>query len=340
MPMSAKVSYFFNLFIRLLVLIVSALFVYQAIIQRFDTQSFVDLFSNKLSNIDAIVLLVIVAAFTIINWSIEIVKWKYITGVFSQTPLMQCVKGVLSGITISMFLPNRMGDVAGKVFWLKKEHRWHGFFSNVYSSISQVIATIVFATVGFVIFDADTLGVYVYLPVNEIVIDGVVVLLLLIALLFYFFLSRILVLFKKSRKPKIKAIIEQAAILKLFSLRKLTVVLMLSMLRFFVYSIQFALLCQIFGLNILNVNGLLLIAVMYFCITVVPQFAIAEIATRGAIALIVFAPFLLMTGLNQDGGAIALLSASSTLWLFNLCIPAIVGLGMLPPIKISQMRKK
>lgn len=137
-----------------------------------------------------------------------------------------------------------------------------------------------------------------------------------------------------------KKIGENAQVLRNFSFNQKFIVLILSILRFSIYCIQYYMLIHLFGLHLNFMDGFFLIVLIYFAITIVPQFAIAEIATRGALALIVFDIFIgwnISFAGNAEG---ALLMASTALWFINLFVPAMTGLLMLPDINKISLKKQ
>ena len=79
---------------------------------------------------------------------------------------------------------------------------------------------------------------------------------------------------------------------------------------------------------------------MYLLITIIPQFAIAEIATRAAIALIVFDFGINELNLYSEVHATVLITASTLIWLINLFIPSVIGLFVLPDIKLFSKNRK
>ena len=68
---------------------------------------------------------------------------------------------------------------------------------------------------------------------------------------------------------------------------------------------------------------------MYFFITIVPKFAIVEIATRGAIAIMIIGTIIAETSLAHDISSV-LFTATTVLWIINLFIPAMLGLFFCP----------
>ncbi len=330
--MTTKLKVFFNYFLRAAILVVSFIFLYVQFRKKVSSEGFFNQLFSISDEKGVVYILISVLMLMIINWGLEILKWRILTQRFTKLKFSHCIKGVISGITISMFLPNRMGDVAGKILWLRPGSRWKGFFANIYASFSQIIATLFvssfamlyFFTLNIPDFSHEIMGTSVF------ALSIIILPLLLLAYFNLGFLSRLL---QKIRTKWIVRISSNLGILNIFSIHTRLIILLISLIRFLIYCIQFYLLLRLFGFPIAFFEGIMIISVVYFFITVVPQFAIAEVATRGALTIFVFDLYGKSAGLPITGHEAILLLASTSLWLINLFIPAMAGLSMLPGLK-------
>jgi len=107
--------------------------------------------------------------------------------------------------------------------------------------------------------------------------------------------------------------------------RELGWVLMLSLLRYLVFSFQFYMLNTIFGVTMPLLHGLMLIAVIYFIMTIIPTVALTELGIRGSVAISVFNLYYSMQPDAATGIASGVFFASTLLWIINLGIPAVAG---------------
>lgn len=103
-----------------------------------------------------------------------------------------------------------------------------------------------------------------------------------------------------------------------------------SLLRYVVFVIQYILLLQSFDVVTGWVTAWWLISVLYLCLAIVPTIALAELGIRGALALSLF-------GL-VSADALGILTASFSIWLINLVLPAIAGSIMMIGIRIFKTR--
>ena len=56
-----------------------------------------------------------------VNWGIETFKWKYLIKKIEYISFSKAFKSILSGVTIGIFTPNRMGEFAGRIFYLESD---------------------------------------------------------------------------------------------------------------------------------------------------------------------------------------------------------------------------
>jgi hypothetical protein len=97
----------------------------------------------------------------------------------------------------------------------------------------------------------------------------------------------------------------------------LTWVLILSLIRFSVFSLQYFLLLNYFGVDITITQAIVLIPVYLITLTAIPTITLAELGVREVVSITVFS----MVSDNEIG----MVATAFAIWLINLAIPAIVG---------------
>ena len=107
------------------------------------------------------------------------------------------------------------------------------------------------------------------------------------------------------------------AILWSYNLAELFKLVLLSSIRYFVFSIQYYLILLAFNIHIDMLDSFLLIALTFFVTSSIPTFYLTEIAIRGAASVYFFS-----TATNDSA---AIVASSLLLWVINLAIPALVG---------------
>ena len=84
-----------------------------------------------------------------------------------------------------------------------------------------------------------------------------------------------------------------------------------------VFTTQFFILLQVFGVDVSYIDAIILATVMLFVISVIPTIAITEIGVRGSVALFLF-------GL-VSANTVGILSSTFVMWTINLLLPALIG---------------
>ena len=97
----------------------------------------------------------------------------------------------------------------------------------------------------------------------------------------------------------------------------LFITLIFSIVRYFIFSLQFILLLDIFGVDVSFFDAVFAVMLVFFFITITPTITIAEIGVRGSVAIFIIGFF--------SSNSLGILSSTCTLWLINLIIPAIIG---------------
>ena len=112
-------------------------------------------------------------------------------------------------------------------------------------------------------------------------------------------------------------------------------ILTLSFLRYFLYTFQFVLLIWAFNIPLNYMEAMIPISLTYLLMMVIPFITITEIAVRGSVSILVFEKWLILNNISSEYG-IMVFSASSLLWIFNIAIPAVLGLFLIHRFKFFR----
>ena len=299
---------YLSIIIKIVIVFFSFYFIYQQLVEN---KSFEELDISVL--IDTVkknkVYLVGVILMMFLNWLVEALKWRYMISKIENISIMTAYRAVFTGITVSTFTPNRIGEYGGRVFCLEKGDRIKAVFITVLCSMSQLLVTILFGSISlFILFD-------------EILIDktflsvSLLILLNLFLLFSYFNISHIVNFLGKFKL--IKSFKKYLEVLVMYNYKDLIIAFIYSNTRYFIFSLQFIILLHVFGINISFMDAILSVMLIFFFITITPTITIAEIGVRGSVAIFVLGLF--------SSNDIAILSSTTLLWLINLIIPAIIG---------------
>lgn len=307
-------------------MLLTFVFVYKQILEKHDLHQWLDLWSKIQLQENVWYLLIINVILLFINILIESYKWKFLVSKLEVIKLNQAFTAVLSGMSVSMFLPNRVGDYLGRVFVLQKASHVKGILVTIIGSLAHIIVTFVAGFIGLMVIVPfvfplnSTYQILLYLGLTG---AALLVSALMFVLYFNIRLAKIIVsaLWKKRKKQ----LIDYAEVFALYTFVDLFKIISFSILRYFVYTFQFFLMLLIFGFGISYPEALALIAVTYLIITIIPTIAITELGVRGSVTIAVFGMYFENSEIWTADSSFAVLAASSSLWLLNLAFPAILG---------------
>lgn len=261
-----------------------------------------------------------------VNQLLEALKWKYLIGKLENVSVWTATKAVLTGISVSMFMPNRVGDYLGRVFVLKTANRIQAVLVTIIGSMAQLLTTIIFGFFAVLFFfpwywDMDVqLNIWIY---SGLVL-GVLILIFVTVFVYLNFASFSDIL-KRVSGRFYKRIKKYTEVFALFDTRNLILVLFISGLRYVVFSLQFYLLLKAFQVPVNYYAAIILIGLVYLMMTIIPTIALTELGVRGSVALFIFALYLEPMGFWNDNTGVGVVAATSVLWIINLAIPAILG---------------
>ncbi|MFW5706288.1 MAG: lysylphosphatidylglycerol synthase domain-containing protein [Bacteroidota bacterium] len=262
-----------------------------------------------------------------LNWTLESAKWKLLSAKIQPLCWQQSFLSILYGISLGMITPKRTGEFAGRLLFLQPRHRIGGILLNSAGSLSQLFITLLAGTIAILMqlplltaenrYAVSPLGNlspgWLHLAWSFAVVAGLLVFAIP-------HLKRSKFLSPSNLRNRFSSWL---APLGRLNLSDITIILALSLGRYMVFTTQFYLLLQIFGLQISFSIAFQLIAITWLVMTLIPLSAIWELGVRGPIAALVFGTWFAHT--NQPFGEVAVMAASTTLWLINLALPAIAG---------------
>ena len=268
----------YNILIRLAIILLTIFFLYDQLFYRKDLNTIIDFLPNVSGSRSFAILLVIVLMLLPINQFLEIIKWKFLIDKLETVSYWNATKAVLTGISVSMFMPNRVGDYLGRVFVLKKADRLQAVLATIIGSIAQLITTILFGCAAVLLvfprfYDmGEQLNIWFYLGL----IFAVVMMLFTLVFAFLNFASFSDTI-KRISGRGYRRIAKYARVFSLYSISDLLKVLLISILRYLVFSLQFYLLLRAFQVAIPYPVAMVLIGLVYLFMTVIPTIALTEL---------------------------------------------------------------
>lgn len=326
MSKRTKIQKTYNILIRLAILIITYGFIYTKVFRNENWLEQFSAFRFFYEDPSFMKSMAIVVFLMLLNWGIETMKWRYMISKIEKLSFVRAFEAVLTGSSISIVTPNRIGEYFGRVFVLEKASHVEGILITILGSMSQLLITILTGSVGLILFTLTFIprtgifsGYLFYTVLALIVILDVILLVL------YFNVSFLATLREKLLKNRLKKFRKFFAVFSHFRYRELCHVITFSFLRYLVFSVQYFLLLQMFGVHVPFVQSLILTSLIFFVITVIPTMALTELGIRDSVSLYFFGIYFSGTTLSDDTFSMGVLLASTVLWVINLAIPAVIG---------------
>lgn len=270
-----------------------------------------------------IFLLVLLFLLMIANWSLEALKWKLAISVLEPVSFFTAFKATFSGISFSVSLPYRVGEYLGRMLYLEEANRFKAIPITVVASLSQLLVTVFagFFSYLYLIPQLESLQLFSGTP---FVFFGVGVVLLLILFSFFYFKVGRLAEYLTS-KISVKWVSYWSVGLTYFTRPHLLQLLLLSGFRYLVFLLQYACAFALFKVSLSPFDMIAAVGFSFLVLSIVPNFAIAELGIRGLVSLWIVGLF----SVNKTG----ILLATLTIWLVNLILPAVAGALLLLGIR-------
>lgn len=297
----------FSVLIKGLILLASFLFIYHYIFVKNDVNEFLSLTGKSLTSLYNMTCLILVFFLMFINWLLEAIKWRLLILGVCRHSMTESIRAVLAGTALGLFTPNRIGELGGRLLFLKSEDRISGVIMAGLGSLSQLLFTVLFGSVG--LFFLSMKGFLLPGKSESLVysLAGIV----LAGLILFLFQKPLRSLLEKKFKK------DYGAALTNFNMFEIGRILMLSCMRYAVFFVQFYLLLHVFGVQVSFFNAAFLIPATLLAISVIPSFALADIGVRGVVSVF----FIGLVSSNSAG----IIAASVALWIINIAFPALLG---------------
>lgn len=216
---------------------------------------------------------------------------------------------MLSGIAISILTPNRVGEYPARIMQLKEHDSTRLVSVSVLGACSQMLALMIAGIAGLVYY-------YIVHPttVYLLVLIGTGLFTLALSAL-YFSFERWAPLIENIRW--LRKLHLWARLLYRFSRSEQVSILGISILRFIVFTTQYWLLLHWQGIVLPVFSGLLLCALFFWAMAIIPSIALAELGVRGTVSVFLFKAY------SPNVAGIA--TATFVLWCMNLMLPALIG---------------
>ncbi len=305
-----------SLLIKALFLIFSFHYIFQKINQANNTINFYSLidYSNKIY-LPAVCLLMFV------NWGLEALKWQLLITPLEPISYSISIRSILAGVTVSIFTPSRVGEFVGRIFFLEKADKIQATLKSFIGSFMQLFITIIAGVIAYFVLE---IYYEIFFQTKQFTSSNSAALLIFC----FIILTGSVIFIYTTRNTLFINYKKYIDAFTNYSISELLVVFGLSLARYFIFSLQYYLILNFFGVHAGNVILFSLIALTFFVTSVIPTFLITEIAVRGATAVYFFSTI----SVNSS----AIVASSVLLWIINLAVPALIGSVFILNLKLVK----
>ncbi len=264
------------------------------------------------------------------NWGLEARKWQLLIKPIEVVSFFTAYKAVLSGLALSLNIPNRLGEYIGRMAFMNEGNRLRSIALTIVGSISQVIITLVAGIIGLIYMRYFILDSTHHLEgLSVLWLNGLLYAIstsTVIIILIYYRISFLIKVFEKI--PFVHKYVFFIKNLENFHWKELTNILFLSGLRYLVFVIQYLLLLQVFNVHIETINAVSAISVLFLVLAIIPTIPIAELGVRGEAGIQLFG----LLSVNKIG----IIATAAGIWVINLILPALAGSLFILSIKFFK----
>lgn len=263
-----------------------------------------------------------------VNWGLEAAKWRLLVSRVQPLPFGQAYKAVLSGVSFSVTMPNRVGEYVGRILYLPEGSRLRTISVTLVGSFAQLLVTLLMGTAGLWVLKSRILEEEPGFLVGYQFAGYGLLLLCGLLLLLYFRVSGAAALFRRwVRHQRYDYLVEA---LDSFRMQLLGSILLLSFLRYFVFLAQYLLLFYLFGVQLPPLTLVWIMSIVFLALAVIPSIALLELGLRGQISLKLVGLFTV--------NALGVTLTTVTVWFINLILPAIIGSLLILNLRIFQRK--
>jgi uncharacterized membrane protein YbhN (UPF0104 family) len=257
-------------------------------------------------------LMPLVAFLMLANWGFEALKWQYLMRVVHPVSLKIATKAVLSGVSVSALLPNRIAEYLGRIFYIPPTYRVKAIIASIVGSLAQLLISVIVGSLAFI-------G-YFYYP-----FEGMTINLYMMVVLFVLFNSTLLLAYFNiptlvrilPTKGFFRKVTQYLSLIGQYDTGGLWRTLLFAFARYAIFVSQFYLLLYAFQVPLSVGEGIIVLPVVFLAQTLIPTIALAEIGVRGVTAVHFIGFF--------GGHSVNILAATYGLWLINILLPALIG---------------
>ncbi len=266
-----------------------------------------------------------------INWGVESLKWKKLISPLERFSFLQAFKAIMAGCSITMLLPNRMGEYGGRIMYVKDQNKIKAISLTIIGSISQLAITVLLGTIALVFLKYTVLSSNQIVSLSWMLSDAMLVIALgaLVFLLLLYFNTGLIVPYL-SKIKRIEKFVKHFSVVDLIPRKQLLRIFFLSFLRYMIFTLQYVLLLHVMEVAIPMALCFWLVGIFYLMLAIIPTIGFTELPIRATVISLLLGLF--------SNNLIGIQAATFTIWVINLVIPAMIGSFFILRIKMIKER--
>ena len=255
-----------------------------------------------------------------VNTSLESFKWHILTNSVEPTLYRKVLGSYLAGVAFSIITPNRIGEYPGRILYLGREQTFRYINVSILGVMAQLSAVYIFGLLGLVYYN-------LVFPVilAKVALIACIIVNVFIGVVYWKF-ETWLPFFARIRWLKRFAI--YGRLLNRVSYRRQLQVMVISLLRFAIFTAQYLFLLRWMNVSLPLGDGFCLAALFFWIMAVIPSVALTELGLRGSVSLYLFQHF--------SGNTVGMLAATAGIWLLNLIVPSLAGSILILRMKLIR----
>jgi len=264
-------------------------------------------------------LLSLVLLLMLVNWGIEAKKWQIQIKGLEQISFLRSYRAVFTGQAFGFASLNGVGEYAGRAFFMQEGNRIRSVAVTMVGSLSQLIVTFMMGILGLLYFK-----LFIPFPVNNIIGFNVLWMNILICIVSIFtglllamFYNMRLITKTLERIPIVAKYFYFIQKVEEIGVKELTGILVLSLLRYVVFVLQYLLLLKVFKVDASLWQSASMVTVLFLLLAIIPTITLAELGIRGELSIQLF-------GLVSSN-IVGILFTATGIWFINRVIPALAG---------------
>jgi hypothetical protein len=244
-----------------------------------------------------------------LNLGLEAWKWHILAGSAQRLSFRQALASYLAGIAFSIVTPNRLGEYPGRLLYLKRKNTFRLIAVSILGAVAQMLTLFIYGLGGLIYYN-----LYFSNTVSQIVLIACAIFTVIIALVYWRFETWMPIV---ERVKWLRKYNVYGKLLKRFSSNEQLTILLISLVRYSIYTAQYLILLHWMNVFMPPLQGFFMSALFFWVIAVIPSVTLIELGERGQVGLYLFHHF--------SDNTVGILGATVGVWCINLILPAIVG---------------